>query len=429
MRASPPATGGCWLIYALGGGLGHLSRSLALARAACRRGHQVRIVSNSPHAKDLPLQGPAWEGIRLFPLDPALPPAEVGQVLERELGNPGVNLLLVDTFPRGLGGELASLLPSWKGPKFLVHRDLNPRYVHRYQLASFVQHYDGLLVPGEAPPLRHFPHAVSTAPWLLFDADELPSPAQARAALGEPASHPGPRVGVVLSGREEEIEAMGRFAERLVSEVPARVLMLHPPSSQPQAKGRTVWPLLPLLPGLDVLVAAGGYNTVQEARATGTPLVAFARPRLYDRQHRRLTPEERVEDEAEALRRIRQVLSRAAGPQRVTPRYENGVHAAVHHIEGHRGALRLETTLPGIPAAGAPKNVRLALEENGALPTVPPGWRTVAVGDPDAATLAWETFLSEPARLPAPNPWGPERGPASRARDDQREGSWATPAP
>nr|AAK64436.1 unknown [Myxococcus xanthus DZF1] len=39
---------GRWLVYALGGGMGHLTRASALARAASRRGHAVVLLTNSP---------------------------------------------------------------------------------------------------------------------------------------------------------------------------------------------------------------------------------------------------------------------------------------------------------------------------------------------------------------------------------------------
>ncbi len=67
----------------------------------------------------------------------------------------------------------------------------------------------------------------------------------------------------------------------------------------------------------------------------GTPLVAFARPRLYDRQAPRLRPEERISTPGEALERVRTLLSSRPGtrPERAVPSYVNGAHAAVRLIE------------------------------------------------------------------------------------------------
>ena len=49
------------LVYALGGGLGHLTRGIALARAAGRRGIHSTILSNSPFAQSLPVAGELQE--------------------------------------------------------------------------------------------------------------------------------------------------------------------------------------------------------------------------------------------------------------------------------------------------------------------------------------------------------------------------------
>ena len=43
-----------WLIYALGGGWGHLNRSLALARVAAQH-HQIKLISNSPYLERIKL--------------------------------------------------------------------------------------------------------------------------------------------------------------------------------------------------------------------------------------------------------------------------------------------------------------------------------------------------------------------------------------
>ena len=32
------------------------------------------------------------------------------------------------------------------------------------------------------------------------------------------------------------------------------------------------------------MIGSGGYNTINECKALGVPLIAFAQPRLYDRQ-------------------------------------------------------------------------------------------------------------------------------------------------
>ena len=57
--------------------------------------------------------------------------------------------VIVDTFPRGLGGELAEILPQLSVPKVLIHRDINPDYVIAKNLPDFVaDNFDLVIVPG-----------------------------------------------------------------------------------------------------------------------------------------------------------------------------------------------------------------------------------------------------------------------------------------
>jgi hypothetical protein len=215
----------------------------------------------------------------------------------------------------------------------LVHRDLNPAYVERFDVARAVEAFDLLLVPGEDAPFSGHPRAVRTAPWLLLEPGEVLPRAEARARLGVPAEDSRPVVAVMGCGTAAEVEEAGEVASRLRArlEGAAWVRWLVPPGTVASGDGVPLWPALAVLPGVDVLVGAGGYNTVQEARATGTPLVALARPRLYDRQALRLRPEERA-DSVEALVERAVALALNTGP-REPGAYPRGTDDAVALIE------------------------------------------------------------------------------------------------
>lgn len=318
-----------WLLYALGGGLGHLTRAVALGRAARRRGHTVDVVTNSPFAPALPLEAELGEG-HVHRLGAELDKHAVRESIERLLGTARPEVLVVDTFPRGIGGELAPLLPGLKARKVLVHRDLHPDYVERFGLAHFVEAFDRLVVPGEPAPFAHHPLAVSTPPWLVLDAGELLDVSSARRRLGVPEGGEAvPVVAVVACGRPEEVAEYTGLARTLQQGLGARALVrLLAPDAPPR-----LWPALALMRGIDVLVGAGGYNTVQEARATGTPLVALARPRLYDRQALRLRDSERMASLDEALERVSRLLPSGPRRERPAPAYVNGAHEAVRLIE------------------------------------------------------------------------------------------------
>jgi len=138
-----------WLIYAMGGGWGHLTRSLALARVAASK-YDVHILTNSPYA-DLVTNSPVWQndnfkGINIIKPEsirsqsneststskhnPAeLLAAEIEAIVERH----AISFLVVDTFPRGILGELPQLLPRLgKTNLVLVQRDISPDYSSKY---------------------------------------------------------------------------------------------------------------------------------------------------------------------------------------------------------------------------------------------------------------------------------------------------------
>src|SRR5579863_10123249 len=162
------ASGELWLIYALGGGWGHLTRAAALARVACARNH-VRILTNSPNA---PCVSRALPELDIVALDPTLPAATAREQVIRHIQAADPSLFIVDTFPRGLGGELADAIHSLRATKVLVHRDLSPLYVAEAKLHTFVQSaYDLILIPGEdeGAAFADLPAAVVTEPWLIRD--------------------------------------------------------------------------------------------------------------------------------------------------------------------------------------------------------------------------------------------------------------------
>ena len=317
-----------WLIYALGGGLGHLTRSVALARAAGRRGVPCTLLANSPYAECLPVTRELNADDRLIIIPPDLDRDATAARVRDVLGKTEFGLLVVDTFPRGLGGELADLHPSMSVPKALVHRDLNPRYVESYQLTDFVQFYDGVLLPGEDGPLGGHPAALHTEPWLIRDSDELMSRTDARRQLIGEDLDENPIVLVSGSGRSDEIDQMGQLADWLREHLAGRAHVCFTSPDRAEDRQRESWPVFGLYAGVDVLIGAGGYNTVSEARATQTPLLAFARQRLYDRQQARLNDYELVINLDDLLARLQTMVDRSQ-PAAEPAAFRNGTHQGV----------------------------------------------------------------------------------------------------
>lgn len=292
------------LLYALDGGLGHATRGLALARQLLRAGARGELLVASRLAAAIPLEAELGPRGLVRRLDPEQGPAALRAAVAAAFAAATPAAVVVDTFPRGLLGELPALLARSPAARVWVQRLLAPEYLAWAGLPGSAPRFDLVLRPGEAVPGARGRRTLSTAPWLVRDARELLRPEAARAALGVGSDLP--LVVVAGAGTAEEVRAQGRLAERLAERLIGRaeVRLLAPPG--PPAPGlvaRWVWPLLSHLPGVDLLVGAGGYHTVHEARATGTPLLALARPRLYDRQALRLRPEELARDEDDLLAR------------------------------------------------------------------------------------------------------------------------------
>jgi hypothetical protein len=126
------------VIYALGGGLGHLSRALVLARAI----DAVAILHRAPGdglAPDIDVP----PGVRLIGVDAGWTPADLRACLAGLAQQAPV--LAVDTFPAGVAHELDDALLSAFGHRVLVRRYLRPgAYDDEAALAA---RFDTVLVP------------------------------------------------------------------------------------------------------------------------------------------------------------------------------------------------------------------------------------------------------------------------------------------
>ncbi|HIK09628.1 MAG TPA: UDP-N-acetylglucosamine--LPS N-acetylglucosamine transferase [Oscillatoriaceae cyanobacterium M33_DOE_052] len=303
-----------WLIYALGGGWGHLVRALALGRIAAAR-RPVIIVCNSPYAADLLLYAagdeeslPIVEGCYIHAIPASATSAQTYRQAVEILTAESYECLIVDTFPRGLGGELFQFLsgiqisPSQLPAKILVNRDINPDYVESQGLQEFVaanfdlvlgpdftsfQSVGGMEVssPSTSPGVQH------TKPWLIRSPSELGGRVAAMSRLKLDPNQNSKVVLVCAAGNAEELSLYGQVTIGLDAALPdvvVRCLAPEKPPTVPPHLWQFHWPAMECFPAADVVVGAGGYNTVYECLAVGVPLVAFALPRKYDRQKMRL---------------------------------------------------------------------------------------------------------------------------------------------
>ncbi len=178
----------------------------------------------------------------------------------------------------------------------------------------------------------------------MLDADELPSRNEARKVLN--CQNDLPVCLVSLSGKVEERELFSTIAVRLVlllkGKCQIRVCGEIAASEQAALKKHAIscWPSQKLLPGIDFLVGAAGYNTFHEATLTQTELFALPQKRLYDRQDKRAgklhsysSPNSLV---SAFVKRVDAWAGNTGEPNQIE--YVNGVHQAVDDIV----ALRME---------------------------------------------------------------------------------------
>ncbi|MDB9306198.1 UDP-N-acetylglucosamine--LPS N-acetylglucosamine transferase [Nodularia spumigena CS-591/12] len=326
-----------WLIYALGGGWGHLTRALSLGRIAARY-RKIRIITNSPYAQEVSHEGCLLHWIP----DNAGFSATCIKVREILL-NTHYDCLIVDTFPRGLGGELADILPQLHSiPRILIHRDINPNYITAKNLRSFVvKNFDAVIVPGEGNDLGlcDLPGVHYTTPWLIRNAEELPERNTTRSHI----LRVDKSVKIILvcaAGQASELDIFSQITLRLHQDFPqcaVRILAPHCPVNCPETLWISHHPGIECLAAADVVIGGGGYNTVYECAAVGVPLVALAFARLYDRQEKRARQGYYVPDIEQAIATVRILLDQVKIAQKQTASaYINGAVQAMYQIMSYK---------------------------------------------------------------------------------------------
>jgi len=309
------------LYYAPGDGLGHATRAAAILRQARRLGARSLLACiTTPHAQPL-----EHEGIPCYrPAD--LTPEALRAEAAALIGSCRPRMLVVDTFPFGITGELADLLPALSCAKVLVARRLQPRWAAwgPPAWASF----DRVVRAEEWEEAGGSERLCS--PILLRDAAELWPRAQAKAALKVAADEP-----VVLgvssdeSGWTTDFFALLRKILRRLR--PAACLRLASPHLPPDDPLRVAhYPLVELFNGVDLVVGPCGYNLFHEARACGVPGIFLPQPRRYDDQYARARGYPTAGSPEELEARLREMLPMQVRREEVA--YVNGARMAAEVI-------------------------------------------------------------------------------------------------
>ncbi|MGD1917904.1 MAG: UDP-N-acetylglucosamine--LPS N-acetylglucosamine transferase [Pleurocapsa sp.] len=320
------------LIYALGGGWGHLNRILALARVAATK-YRIKLISNSPYLSRIDT-----ENCQVFAISPQASFQQTGDRLKQIIQQEAFDGVIVDTFPRGLGGELADLLPNIRQPKVLVNRYLNLEYIQRYRLKEFVRrNYNLIIIPGENTPsaFADLPQTIKTNPWLIRGSQKLANLPTAADLLGLTIKQTQqPLIIILASGYEAELALYGEIAHSLHQQgYQVRCLSGTLPPTCPLEIWRCHYPALECLWLADLVIGSGGYNTVFECDRLNLPLVAIPHKRLYDCQETRITAQQSkcwlAKDKSTAVKLTQQLLSPIKTKPLKPTQFNNGAEEAL----------------------------------------------------------------------------------------------------
>lgn len=348
-----------FLYYALGGGLGHAMRTLSLARKNAEFGGTHTVICNSPFSTYVQKQfDRESDRIKLICLSPQMTPSESAVKIDEIFQQVVPEVIVVDTFPRGLGGELVEILSSTELMKILVCRTLPPRYVSDMGLVEFVGRcFDAVLLPGEesqfSADLKQVFEKDKVAlcdRFLIRSRHEMPSREQACAAISTvPES---PTVLFVGNGNlsecQQAIDEFNRIRNgiqqsELNSEIQFRISIpsdYGADSVDPSTSGFAQWRmpenllLFEALPAIDFVIGSAGYNLFWETSSLLIPAILRPQDRKYDSQSARLSKYGRdnlvadVTSDEQILRRLVDLKKRADD----MPQFQNGAEQAAQWL-------------------------------------------------------------------------------------------------
>jgi hypothetical protein len=249
------------VIYALGGGLGHLSRALALARV-------IDVTAILHRASDALPDVDVPSGVRLIGVDAAWTPVRLRACLAG-LAH-AAPVLVVDTFPGGVAHELDDATLAGFAHRVLVRRYLRPgAYDDEAELAA---RFEGALVP----------YRPSLCEWAGQGPDEPGEPGDAQSADG--CACTGAHVGFLV--RDLRVEPGPGALELAVIGDGERL----PPGWRSLLPGRTghvSGPFRALPAARRYLAMGAGHNLMYELVEAGVCFAAVPCERRYDDQFRR----------------------------------------------------------------------------------------------------------------------------------------------
>ena len=269
------------VIYALGGGLGHFTRSLAVwnSLGASWNGPVVVLVSpgiGAVAAKCLR----HFAGVKLeeLPLDAVRDGDATRFWVTQKMAALKPDCLVVDCFPYGIFGELVPILERYEGRTVHIARWL--KKAPAVESVCFDQAY---MVETCSPEQQAFlKKAARTVEdlSLVYPLVETDPP---------PPSDLGGRCLVVHSGQEPEQLKLMDLAEQRFPELQRILISTQKPafSLLPGDQWLPLYPAWSWYPLAGAVVSACGFNTMAQMRTVDVPHAFLPMPRKFDDQVRR----------------------------------------------------------------------------------------------------------------------------------------------
>jgi UDP-N-acetylglucosamine--N-acetylmuramyl-(pentapeptide) pyrophosphoryl-undecaprenol N-acetylglucosamine transferase len=286
--------------YAINGiGLGHLARTIAIARALGTGEHDHLFLTSSPATQLLEKESLPFVQ---FPSDNLLADKSLALkdktyssllhgIVSATINAFDPHLFVVDTMPTGSCGELAQLATCARRSVFILREQ---RTAPAPETIAAINRYDHILIPHEESPAR-LPDGIDTSkvtftgPILLRSKDDAP------AQLPEiDRPHDRPLVGVAFGGGGDKDfaqlvawvdRAAGRHPDlHFAVSIPPLLREEIPAFSSENISRFEHSPLAELWRSFDFVISAAGYNSTNELIHFGVPTIFVPLERPLDDQ-------------------------------------------------------------------------------------------------------------------------------------------------